>query len=248
MSKTCVCLAMWCLVTSAFAQSNLISKDGRMSGVMDWVPSENVSLEVTSERTRSAGKSVKVTWRNVRELREWAQKGNLLRSRGNVLIEPLKRDTRYRFRCWMFVDEFEVTPESKRWLAEYPKGMYDAPTVTLGCQGGAWNSGMPVAAYDMSRPRTWQELSFEFVTPFNVGGGFSLHVDVYPYQGAHVRMCSSGVLFLEGAVLEECTTRVGFTQTHRPITIDGDLDDWWETNPVVVTCDQVVAGEPASNH
>ncbi len=41
--------------------------------------------------------------------------------------------------------------------------------------------------------------------------------------------------------------RIGFTRTTRPLTIDGKLDEWWETNPVVITCDQVVDGEPASN-
>ena len=70
-----------------------------MGAVMDWIPSENVSLEVTSERTHSAETAAKVTWQNVRELRGWAQKGNLLRSRDNVLTVPLKRDTRYHFHC-----------------------------------------------------------------------------------------------------------------------------------------------------
>ncbi|NQT13504.1 MAG: hypothetical protein HQ582_12190, partial [Planctomycetes bacterium] len=215
---------------------------------MDWIPSENVSLEVTSERTHSAETAIKVTWQNVRELRGWAQKGNLLRSREDILTVPLKRDTRYHFHCWMFVEELDITPESRHWLAEYPDDMYDEPTATIGCQGGAWNSGMPFAAYDISKPRTWQELSFEFVTPFNVGGGFALHVDAYPCQGSYVRMCSSGTVFLEGVFLEECAARIGFTQAQRPITIDGKLDDWWETNPVVITRDQVVAGDPASNH
>ena len=54
MSKTCVCLVMSCLVVSASAQSNLIGRDSQTGAVMDWIPSENVSLEVTSERTHSA--------------------------------------------------------------------------------------------------------------------------------------------------------------------------------------------------
>jgi len=242
------CLAMPCLLATAWAQPNLIRADYEDSGIAAWAPAKNVSLATASEPSRSGEAVAKVTWQDVRELREFAQKGNLLRSRGDVLSAPLKRDTRYRFNCWVFVEKFEITPESKEWLAQYPDGMYDEPTVTIGCQGGCWNSGMPWAAYDMSRPGTWQELSFEFVTPFNVGGGFALHVDTYPSQGSRVRMCSSGTMFLEGVVLEECAARIGFTRAQRPITIDGELDDWWETNPVVITRDQVVAGDPASNH
>ncbi len=247
MRKTCACLSMSCLLATASAQPNLIRGSSKKDGTMDWIPSKNVSLEISSERTYSGKAAAKVTWQDVRELRDWAQRGNLLRSRDNPLSAPLKRDTRYRFHCWVFVQELQITPESREWRAEYPEGMYDEPTVTIGCQGGAWNSGMPWAAYDMTKPRTWQELSLEFVTPFNVGGGFALHVDVYPCQGERVRMCSNGVMFLEGESLEECATRVGFTRVSQPITIDGELGDWWETNPVVVTGDQAVTGDSVPN-
>ncbi|NOY81024.1 MAG: hypothetical protein GXP31_08465 [Kiritimatiellaeota bacterium] len=248
MNRFIACLTAPCLLASASSQpNNLIRNDNAEGGPIDWVPAKNVELEVGPERTPAGKLAVKVSWRNVRELRGWAQMGNLLLSRGNVLAAPLKRDTRYRFRCSVLVREFEITPESEEWLAEYPKGMYDPPTVTIGCQGGAWNSGMPFAAYNMGKPRTWQELSFEFTTPFNLGGGFSLHLDTYPSQGARVRMCTSGVMFIGDEMLEECPPRVGFTRTRRPIAVDGSLDDWWETNPVVVTRDQAVVGAPASN-
>ncbi len=245
MNKALTVLVAQCLAASA--QPNLMRTRNTEGGTMTWVPAKNVELEPGTERTPSGESTARVSWRNVRELRGWAEKGNLLLSCGGILPVPLKRDTRYRFRCSVLVKEFEITAESGKWLAEYPAGMYDQPTVTIGCQGGAWNSGMPFAAYDMSRPATWQELSFEFVTPFNVGGGFSLHVDTYPSQGARVRMCTSGVMFISNGTLEECPTRIGFTRTQRPISIDGVLDDWWETNPVVITRDQVAAGAPASN-
>ena len=239
------CLAAQCLLASA--QPNLIRSDGGKDGTMEWIPAQNVELAASSGRTRSGKSAAKVTWQDVSELRGWAQKGNLLLSRNDILSVALKRDTRYRFRCQILVQEFEITPESKEWRAQYPNGMYDQPTVTIGAHGGCWNSGMPWVAYDMSKLQTWHELGFEFVTPFNVGGGFALHVDTYPSQGARVRMRSSGAMLLGDVVLEECATRIGFTQAPHPIAIDGKLNDWWETNPVVITCDQVVDGEPASN-
>lgn len=240
-------LAVQSLLATVSAQSNLIRNDNAMGGTVDWSPAQHVEVELSSQQTRSGKAAAKVTWRNVSELRGWAEKGNLLRSRNDILSTPLKRDTRYRFRCEVLVQEFDISPASKEWLAEYPEGMYDQPTVTIGADGGCWNSGMPCVAYDMNKPRTWQELGFEFVTPFNIGGGFALHVDTYPSQGAHVRMRTSGAMLLGDVVLEECPPRIGFTRTRRPITIDGDLEDWWETNPVVMTRDQIVAGTTASN-
>ncbi|MBT3380548.1 MAG: hypothetical protein HN742_32205 [Lentisphaerae bacterium] len=247
MKKTCVLPAVVFLLAAAPARPNLIRNDNAGGRTMNWTPAQNVELEFPPEPARSGKPVAKVTWRNVGELRGWAQKGNLLLSRDNVLSTPLKRDTRYRFHCDVLVQEFEITPESEEWLAEYPEGMYDQPTVTIGAYGGCWNSGMPWAAYDMRKPRTWQTLGFEFVTPFNVGGGFALHMDTYPSQGSRVRMCTSGVMLVGDAVLEECHPRIGFSRTRHPIAIDGDLGDWWETNPVVITRDQVVKGAAASN-
>ena len=229
------------------AQPNMIRNGDFENEALDgWTPGENVRIETTTEKARSGSRAVKLAWHDVTEL-AWSQGGNLCGAR-DILTQNLKEDTRYRVKCSLLVDEFNLAEESKEWLAGEPKGKYDAPTVTIGCFGGYWTSRMPWVAYDIDKLGTWQEMEFEFTTPFNLVRSrgqegaecFRLHFDVYPNQRGPMR--SSGVMYIDGLSLQECPTRVGFTKTKAPIRIDGDLEDWWETNPAVITCDQAADG------
>ncbi len=191
------------LIAAQTTAANLIRNgDCEDGGRPGWVAANNVTLELSTAKAHGGHQSLRVAWKNVASFSQWAQKGNLFSSLGGITSKPLKRDTRYRVRAWVYVEKLDVPPESRRWLAEYPPGMWDRPTVTIGCYGGSWNSGMPWAAYDMRRPQTWQELSCEFTTPYNRGGEFALHADVYPYQSSQLR--SSGMIYVDEVSLEEC--------------------------------------------
>jgi len=242
---------LWPLVVllaagTAQAGTNLIRNggfDAEPNGL--WSPAEKVAVERIEPVEGADGAVLKVSWANVTGFTQWARAGNLLRATGRILSQPLQRDTRYRLSLRMKVVRFDVAPESLAWYAKLPKGQFDPPTITVGCQGGHWNSGMPWMAYDVSKLGTWQQLQCEFVTPFNGAGGFALTVDAYPCYNAPMR--SSGVLYLDDVRLEVCPPRVGFTWSRRPKQIDGDLSDWWQTNPVVITCDQVINGHETPN-
>ena len=234
------------------AQPNLIRNGDFEDEALDgWLPGENVAIEAATEKARSGKRAIKLAWHDVTEM-PWGRGGNLCWAR-EIITENLKEDTRYRVRCSVLVDEFHVAPEAAKWLAEQPPGKFDRPTVTIGCFGGYWTSRMPWVAYDIDKLGTWQEMEFEFTTPFNTvrsrgqSGAecFRLHFDVYPNQSCTMR--SSGVMYVDSVSLEECPLRVGFTKTTKPIRIDGDLGDWWETNPAVITCDQAADGRRAAN-
>jgi len=239
-------------VNTRAAQPNIIRNGDFEEEALDgWQPGENVSIEATTEEVHSGNRAIKLAWHDVTEM-PWGRGGNLCGAQG-IITQNLKEDMRYRVRCFALVDEFHVADESRKWLAEEPPGKYDAPTVTIGCFGGYWTSRMPWVAYDISKLGTWQEMEFEFTTPFNTVRGrgqsgaecFRLHFDVYPNQTGPMR--SSGVMYIDSFSLEECPPRVGFTKTKGPIGIDGDLEDWWETNPTVITCDQAADGRRAAN-
>jgi len=228
------------------ARTNLIRNGGfDAAAVGQWLPANHVAIERTREDGRTGNAVVKVSWSDVTAFTDWAKAGTLLRTTDRILACPLQRDTRYRLSCRIKVERFEPAPEAAAWYAKLPDGQYDPPTVTVGCQGGYWNSGMPWMAYDMSRMGDWQTLRCEFVTPFQAAGGFLLTLDAYPHYQAPMR--SSGVLYLDDVRLEACAPRVGFTRSRNPKRIDGKLSDWWQTNPVVITSDQVVRGDQAAN-
>ncbi|MFV2067368.1 MAG: sugar-binding protein, partial [Pirellulales bacterium] len=228
------------------AQTNLIRDVGfEANAVREWSPAKNVAIEWVAEGSSVGNAALKVRWSDVAAFTEWAKAGSLLRTTDRILTRPLQRDTRYRLSFRMKVERFELAPEASAWYAKLPEGQFDPPTVTVGCQGGYWNSGMPWMAYDMAKRGAWQELHCEFVTPFNSASGFLLTLDVYPHYQAPIR--SSGVLYLDDVRLEACPPRVGFTRSRNPKQIDGKLSDWWQTNPVVITSDQVVCGDEAAN-
>ncbi len=227
---------------------NLVRKSDFSAAMADlWSPSQHVSLRPVTAAPGIDRAALEVSWNGAGAfINEWGRAGNLAKTKAGILSAPLRRDTRYRLSCRMLVERLELTPESKRWYAELPAGQYDPPTVTLGCRPGYWNSGMPWLAYDMSKAGTWQTLTCEFTTPFHAAGGFLLTLDVYPSQQA--RITSSGKLYLTDVRLEPCwPLQVGFTKTNRPIRFDGSLEDWWETNPVVITSDQVSLGPETRN-
>ncbi|HHK41354.1 MAG TPA: hypothetical protein ENJ50_02950, partial [Planctomycetaceae bacterium] len=228
------------------AEVNLIRNggfDARAAG--EWAAPRNVVVQRVEEGDRTGGAVLKVSWSDVTAFRDWAKTGGLLRSTDRILEQPLRRDTRYRLSCRIKVERFDVAAEARAWYAGLPEGQFDPPTVTVGCQGGYWNSGMPWMAYDMSKLGTWQELQCEFVTPFNTAGGLVLTLDAYPRYQTPMR--SSGVLYLDDVRLQVCAPRVGFTRSRKVKRIDGELSDWWQTNPVVITSDQVSRGAEAPN-
>ncbi len=228
------------------ASTNLI-RNGSFdaAAVGAWTPGKNVVIERVEEPGATGRTALRVRWSNVTAFTGWARAGSLLRTTGGILSQPLRRDTRYQLSCRVKVQRFELAPEAAAWYAKLPEGQFDRPTIVVGCQGGYWNSGMPWMAYDMSKMGTWQELRCEVVTPFNGAGGFLLTLDVYPHYQAPMR--SSGLLYLDDVRLEACGPRVGFTRSDSPKVIDGHLSDWWQTNPVVITCDQLCQGTETSN-
>ena len=234
------------------AQANLVRNgDFEASELKGWLPSKNVSLAATTDKVRSGKRAIKLTWHDVTQM-PWGRGGNLCWAR-EIVTQGLKEDTRYRVKCSVMVEELNVAPEAKKWLAEQDPDKFDPATVTIGCFGGYWTSRMPWAAYDHTKLGTWQDLEFEFTTPFNLmrirgqSGAqcFRLHFDVYPNQNCQMR--SSGVMYIDSVCLEECPPRVGFTKTQTAVKIDGDLGDWWETNPAVITCDQTAGPDRAPN-
>ena len=218
------------LAGSVQAETNLIRNGGFDAlTIREWAPAENVTIERLEEGVSVGNAALKVSWSDVTAFTDWAKAGNLLRTTDRILAQPLQRDTRYRLSCRIKVERFELSPEAAAWYEKLPEGQFDPPTVTVGCQGGYWNSGMPWMAYDASKMGTWQELHCEFVTPFNTAGGFVLTLDAYPHYQTPMRC--SGVLYFDDVRLEACPPRVGFTRSRNPKQIDGKLSDWWQTNP-----------------
>ncbi len=233
----------------AFAGDANQIRNGEFSSenLREWKAAERAKLERLKAAPEIDRPALKVTWNDTSAfINQWGRAGNLAQTTGSILTSPLLRDTRYRLSCRVLVEKLELTEDSRKWYAALPPGQYDPPTITLGCRAGYWNSGMPWLAYNMSEAGTWQELSCEFTTPYASAGGFLLTLNVYPSQQARVR--SSGTLYLTDVRLERCEPlQVGITRTRKPIVIDGRLEDWWETNPVVVTSDQVRHGQKTRN-
>ncbi|MCP4758381.1 MAG: hypothetical protein GY903_27235 [Fuerstiella sp.] len=210
-----------------------------------WEPREHVTLEVVEVEGASGKKALKVAWTELEAFQKWAAAGGLLKNVNELLEEPLLRDTRYRLSCRLRVEHFEVSGEATAFLKNLPKGQYDSPTIGVGCYGGTWNSGMLWMAYDISELGTWQELESEFVTPYTGSLVFAFLLDAYPHFRSPMK--SSGVLYLDDVVLEAVPPRVGFTRTKTALEIDGDLKDWWRTNPAVITRDMLVSGSEEAN-
>ena len=156
------------------AQPNMIRNGDFEEEPLDgWQPGENVSIEATTEKVHSGNRSIKLTWHDVTEM-PWGRGGNLCGAQ-EIIKQNLKEDTRYRVKCSILVDEFQVAAESRKWLAEEPPGKYDPPTVTIGCFGGYWTSRMPWVAYDIGKLGTWQEMELEFTTPIRSPGTCPSH-------------------------------------------------------------------------
>ncbi|MFV1996246.1 MAG: sugar-binding protein, partial [Verrucomicrobiales bacterium] len=244
-----ICGVIFAVPVPGFGVENLVRNGGfeDAAPVIWQVPdSGGVEVSVVAVGGATGSKALKVEWTDVKAFTKWAKSGGLLKIGDAALRESLQRDRRYRVRCRVKVERFEVPDSALDYLEEgTPPGQFDAPTVTVGCRGGAWNSGMAWAAYDISRLGQWQELEWDFVTPFTSAGSFLLGFDAYP----HFRppMQSSGAFYLDDLVVEAVPPRVGFTRAVAPIEIDGDLGDWWQTNPVVITRDMLVSGEPGAN-
>ncbi len=246
MKKRVVFFGWMFFLLSANAGENLVRNGGfEEKEIKAWAAPEHVGIKVVEVNGASGKKALKVEWTDVVAFEKWAQKGGLLKNVRDVLKSPLLRDTRYRLSCRIKVERFEVSEEAKAYLKSMPKGQFDPATIVVGAHGGHWNSGMPFMAYDISKLGSWQDLQSEFVTSYTGTGGFNFFLDAYPHYRPPMK--SSGVLYLDDIVVEAVKPRVGFTRVKIAPKIDGDLSDWWKTNPVVITRDMVVGGEEAEN-
>ncbi|NOY00449.1 MAG: hypothetical protein GXP30_12050, partial [Verrucomicrobia bacterium] len=230
MNKGVVFFGWMFFLLSANAGENLVRNGGfEEEEIKAWAAPEHVGIKVVEVNGASGKKALKVEWTDVVAFEKWAQKGGLLKNAGDVLKSALLRDTRYRLSCRIKVERFEVSEEAKAYLKSMPKGQFDPATIVVGAHGGHWNSGMPFMAYDISKLGSWQDLQSEFVTSYTGTGGFNFFLDAYPHYRPPMK--SSGVLYLDEVAVEAVKPRVGFTRVKTTPKIDGDLSDWWQTNP-----------------